>query len=372
MEHVLRKRLRALRTRALRLPRGRPGAPPGALEEAAGEEAPATPASMRLLVYGPGELREEELDPAATFQRPEVPAESITWLHVQGTPTPARLEALGRSFGLHPLALEDAFNRERRAKFEAYDGHQFVVLNQAGRAADGSFSTTQTSFFLGPDFVVSLSDAAEDLFAPVRQRLRGNGRIRSLGADYLLYALMDVIVDSGFPLLEQIGADLDDLEDEILDRPQQETRNRIHYLRRELAALRRTWWPQREVIAAVLRDADGALSPTTRVYLRDCLEHCVIAIDFVETWRDTSASLLDTYLSAVSQRMNDIMKALTIIATIFLPLSFIASVYGMNFDTASPWNMPELDWRYGYPAVLGVMAAIAIGMLAWFRRKHWW
>ncbi|HOL38078.1 MAG TPA: magnesium/cobalt transporter CorA, partial [Rubrivivax sp.] len=237
--------------------------------------------------------------------------------------------------------------------------------------AEGDYGSDQVSFFLGRNYVVSIAQGPHDLFEPVRERIRGGGKIRRYGADYLLYSLLDVVVDSAFALLEELGDRLEALEDEILDDPTREARNRIHYAKRELVVMRRAWWPQREVVAALMRDEDRQLSDHTRLYLRDCYDHCVIVIDFVETYREMASSLLDTYLSAVSQRMNDVMKALTVAATIFLPLTFITGLYGMNFDTASPWNLPELHWRFGYPYALGLMVAIVAGMLAYFKHRRW-
>lgn len=373
MHNPMKTRLARLRHHAIGTRHVRPGMAPGSLEAApATATAPAPAAQLSLLRYDTQGLLEEQdqLAPDA----PVAPAgngDGVTWLHLQGQPGAAQLQALGERFGLHPLALEDVLHREARAKVESFDGQQFVVLSQVHRDAGGDFCTDQVSFFLGRNYVISINQGRQDVFGPVRERIRAGGKIRAHGADYLLYALIDVIVDGAFVLLEELGERLEALEDEILDDPSRETRNQIHYAKRELVLMRRAWWPQREVIAALMRDEEHWLSDTTRLYLRDCYDHCVIVIDFVETYREMASSLLDTYLSAVSQRMNDIMKMLTIIATIFMPLSFIAGVYGMNFDTASPWNLPELHWRYGYPYALGVMSAVVIGMVIYFRRKRW-
>ncbi|MCC6916391.1 magnesium/cobalt transporter CorA [Nitrosomonas sp.] len=351
----------------------RPGASPGSLELAKDEKITRVPlARLSLLRYGKEGLIEERHDIAITdCGPPETDATDITWLHLQGLPAPEQLRILGQTFGLHPLALEDVLHQEARAKIEAYDNHQFIVLNHIHRTDEHTLIIDQISFFPGKNYLISISENRDDTFESVRQRIRGMGKICTYGADYLLYALIDVIVDNGFPLLEELGDELESLEDEILDDPSREARNRIHYARRKLVLMRRAWWPQREIIAELMRDDGRFLSETTHLYMRDCYDHCVIVIDFVETYREMAYSLLDTYLSAVSQRMNDIMKALTIIATIFLPLMFITGLYGMNFDTSSPWNLPELHWRFGYIYVLGVMIMIVIGMLIYFRRKRW-
>ncbi|MGH8274856.1 MAG: magnesium/cobalt transporter CorA [Gammaproteobacteria bacterium] len=364
-------RVASLRKHRVRIHYHRPGAPPGSLESAVVEETAAPPARISLLRYAKKGVIEERREVApAELKAPAADAAEVEWIHVQGLPTPEQLKALGETFGLHPLALEDVFNREGRAKFESYEAHQFVVLSHVHRDEGGGFSADQVSFFLGKRYLISINEGAKDVFDPVRQRIRSNGKVCGRDAGYLLYTLMDVVIDEGFPLLEALGDDLEALEDEILDNPSREARNKIHYAKRELVQMRRAWWPQREVIASLMRDGEQFLSETTRLYMRDCYDHCVIVMDFVETYREMTSSLLDTYLSSVSQRMNDIMKSLTMIATIFLPLSFIAGLYGMNF-TASPWNMPELHWHYGYFYALGVMIAIMLGMIFYFRRKRW-
>ncbi|WP_160810029.1 magnesium/cobalt transporter CorA [Nitrosomonas sp. HPC101] len=365
-------------TRSARLHRKRtrnyrPGASPGSLELAKGEKTTdILPAKLSLLRYRKEGPVEERHDLAITdCKPPEADATDITWLHLRGQPTPEQLGILGQAFGLHPLALEDVLHQEARAKIEAYDNHQFIVFNHVHRTDENTLVINQISFFSGKNYLISISENRNDTFESVRQRIRGVSKLCTHGADYLLYALLDVIVDSGFPLLEELGDELESLEDEILNDPNREARNSIHYAKRKLVLMRRTWWPQREIIAELMRDDGRFLSETTRLYMRDCYDHCVIIIDFVETYREMAYSLLDTYLSAVSQRMNDIMKALTIAATIFLPLMFITGLYGMNFDTSSPWNMPELHWPFGYLYVLSIMVVVVIGMLIYFRHKRW-
>lgn len=351
----------------------RPGASPGSLEWVKGEETTHAPQpEISLLRYRKEGKVEERHDVAIVdCKAPEADTADVIWLHLQGLPTPGQLRILGETFGLHPLALEDVLHQEARAKIEVYDHHQFIVLNHVHQTDENTLVIDQINFFSGKNYLISISENRNDMFEPVRQRIRDMGKICTYGADYLLYALIDAIVDNGFPLLEKLGDELEALEDEILDDPSREARNRIHYARRKLVLMRRAWWPQREVIAELMRDDGRFLSDTTRIYMRDCYDHCVIVIDFIETFREMAYSLLDTYLSAVSQRMNDIMKALTIIATIFLPLMFITGLYGMNFDTSSPWNMPELHWPFGYLYILGIMAIIVTGMLAYFRHKRW-
>ena len=374
MKHPLKAGISALRKHHLHVRRFRPGSAPGSLDAPQGPSAAAVEAArvrwIRYAASGTVEERDGD-DLQALPPAPAADAQDVTWVHIQGEPGADQLQALGNAFGLHPLALEDVYKHEARAKAEEYGTQQFVVLNHVCRDADGNFSIEQLSFFLGANYLISINPGPPDLFEPVRQRLRAGAKIRQHGADYLLYALLDMAVDSGFPLLEELGDRLEDLEDQILDNPTREARNQIHYAKRELVLMRRAWWPQREVISTLMRDNERFLSNTTRLYLRDCYDHCVIAIDFVEAYREMASSLLDTYLSAVSQRMNDIMKGLTIVATIFLPLMFLTGLYGMNFDTQSPYNMPELHWRFGYFYVLSVMAAVVVAMLVYFRRKRW-
>lgn len=365
-------RVAALRRHTVHIRHHRPGAPPGSLEAPTSDAgASVPPARVSLMKYRKrGELEERRDIELAECRAPGGEAADVSWLHLQGLPTTDQLKGLGENFGLHSLALEDVLNREGRAKLESYDAQQFIVLNFVRMEEDGGFHADQVSFFLGENYLISIDESAEDNFEPVRRRIRGKGRICARGADYLLYALMDVVVDSGFPLLEDLGDELEMIEDQVLENPSREIRNRIHYAKRELMQLRRVWWPQREVISGLMRNDERFLSDSTRLYMRDCYDHCVIVIDFIETYREMVSSLLDTYLSSVSQRMNDIMKTLTIIATIFLPLSFVAGLYGMNFE-GGPWNMPELHWRYGYFYALGIMLAVIIGMLGWFRHKRW-
>lgn len=349
-----------------------PGTAPGTLRvEPEPGAPPPVPLNLRLMQYDAEEIVEREnLRPDQCVS--PAGAKGVVWLHVQGTPTPELLQRLGDTYGLHPLALEDVLNQGQRTKFETYENQYFVVLNHPRRDADDQLAVDQVNFFLGENYVITLDEGPSDRFEPIRARLRGKRLLRERGADYLFYSLIDVIVDEGFPLLEHMGEKLEDLETAVLDEPTKELRNQIHYIKRELVLLRRAWWPQREVIGTLIRDGDELLSETTRLYLRDCYDHSVRMIDFVETYREMTSSLLDTYLSSVSQRMNDIMKVLTIIATIFMPLTFIAGIYGMNFShEASPWNLPELTWHYGYFYALGVMIAIALAMLVYFKRKRW-
>jgi magnesium transporter len=282
------------------------------------------------------------------------------------------LQRLGNHYGLHPLALEDVLHTGQRPKLEAYNDHCFVVLKEVHLGEDG-LQAEQMSLFLGKGWVITLQERSGDPFEPVRQRIRdAKGRIRKMGADYLAYALIDALVDGAFPLLEELGERIEKMEGELMSNPTRRTLQEIHATRRLLLYLRRVAWPQREVIHQLAREDSELIAPETRIYLRDCYDHAVQILDLVETYRDLSTGMLDLYISGVSNRLNEVMKVLTVVATIFIPLTFITGLYGMNFNThTSPWNMPELNWTWGYPAVLTVMACVVAGMLLYFRRKRW-
>ncbi|MDX1499680.1 MAG: magnesium/cobalt transporter CorA [Woeseiaceae bacterium] len=297
---------------------------------------------------------------------------NATWLHVQGTPDPELLHATGNAYGLHRLALEDVLHTGQRPKLETYDGQLFCIL-AIPELGEHGIVTRQLSLFLGDTWLVSFYSGEQDPFTAIRERTRqDDSRIRRKGVDYLFYALVDLAIDLVFPVMEQLGDRIEALELTVFDDPSRDALDEIHRLKRELVLLRRLLWPQRDMLAALLRDDHRLVTAETRLYLRDCYDHGVHALDLVESYREMASSLLEVYLSSLSNRMNDIMKVLTIIATIFIPLSFIAGVYGMNFDTsASPWNMPELGLRYGYPLLLLVMLAVVAFMILYFRRKDW-
>lgn len=335
-------------------------------------ETEIAPAKIEIISYNEEGLLAEQKDLHLNQLSPnDFPKDQINWIHIQGKPNTEQLKRLGDLFKLHTLALEDVQHSESRPKTESYEHHQFIVLKKIWDENNIGINSSQVSFFLNPNFVISIDESDKDDFEPVRRRLRNTKKICQQGPDYLLYALIDVITDNGFNVLDTLGDKLEDLENQVLDEPTKETRNKIHFLKRELLMLHKIWWPQREVITSLLREDQDIISSGTKLFLRDTYDHCVIQLDFVETYREISTSLLETYLSAINQRMNDIMKGLTIVATIFLPLTFLSGLYGMNFDTDSPWNMPELAWKFGYLYVLLLMLLVAIGMLVFFRKKNW-
>ncbi|HEY0510569.1 MAG TPA: magnesium/cobalt transporter CorA [Thermoanaerobaculia bacterium] len=346
-----------------------PGTAPGTLR------APDTPAAgpvrVTVIDYGPGKLDEKEIRTVAELE-PYRDTPTVTWINVEGLHDVPFLEGLGHLFHFHPLALEDVLNCGQRPKLEDYGDYHFLVMKSLS-LQDDELTVEQISFFLSGNYVVTLQEVPGDSFEAVRERIRQNkGQIRKLGADYLLYALIDALMDEFFPVLERYGERIEELEDQVVLRPEPATLNAIHRIKRDLLDLRRTAWPEREVIASLQREEAHLIRPETRVFLRDSYDHAVQVIDMIETYRDLAGGMLDVYLSSTSNRLNEVMKVLTIISTIFIPLNFIAGVYGMNFDRqASPLNMPELGWYYGYPAVLTVMAVTG-GLLAlYFKRKGW-
>lgn len=290
----------------------------------------------------------------------------VLWLNVDGLGDAATLTQIAERFGLHPLAMEDVVETNQRPKVEAYDDHLFVVLRMPSTHGE-RFGTEQVALFLGRDYVITFQERPGDVFDPVRARLRNpHSRIRERGTDYLAYALIDAVIDSFFPVLEGIGARLEELEDDVLNRAEPDQVHEIHAIKHELMAIRGALWPMRDTVSSLLRDDGSLIADQTRLYLRDCHDHTYQLIDTIGTYREIASGLVDLHLSSQSNRMNEVMQVLTLIATIFIPLTFIAGVYGMNFD-----HMPELHTRWGYPVAMGAMVVIGVGLAIWFRRKGW-
>jgi len=345
-----------------------PGTAPGTLAPAA---PPDEPVRARYAEYSTDTLAEDELDRPETL--PVATADLTQWLDIEGHDVDV-ITALGQRLDIHPLALEDVVNVGQRSKSEDFESALFVVLDRFYTESDSDeINKEQISLIVQPHVLLSVREQRSDLFDPVRMRLRnGKPRIRGGGTGYLAYALIDTVVDHLFPLLEEIGDRIETIEESLLDDPSPKHVTALHTLRHQLLLIRKSVWPMRETLNGLFRSEHELFNDETRLYLRDVADHVTMAADIVETLRDMVSSLMDLYLSSVSNRMNEIMKVLTIIATIFIPLSFIAGLYGMNFDpSASPWNMPELGWYWGYPAALTVMGLVAVGLLAFFRRRGW-
>lgn len=340
-----------------------PGTAPGTLT--ADEALATSPLKLRLVEYDATLLNErDEISPLEC--KAYLERNTITWIHAYGYAPPELLKELGEIFGLHPLALEDVLNTGQRPKLEQYDQQLFAIMSLPAWN-NKELSTEQVSLFFGKNYLISFYNGSDDPFEPVRKRLRSNGgRLRSRGADFLFYTLLDVIIDQGFPVLEDLGEWIEDLEDELLDAPSRDVLSQIHELKRDLLLLRRMLWPQREVINQLLREDHSLINESTRPYLRDCYDHTVQIMDLFETYRDMAAGMLDVYLSSTSNRLNEVMRVLTVIATIFIPPTFLVGVYGMNFI-----DMPELHWRYGYLGAWLIIIAMIGGMLLYFKRKKW-
>lgn len=293
---------------------------------------------------------------------------SMTWVQVFGVSDKATVAAIGKAFQLHPLVIEDIMSLRQRSKLDLYDDQVFVVARLLQSVAEGpSLRDEQVSLIFGPNYLVSFLEGQNDILSPVKERiLHTGGRIRKLGSDYLAYAILDAIVDHYFSILEKVDADLDTLEEELIHLPQAETIERIQLAKRDMIILRKAVWPLRDVVSRFMHLDDPFVAQQTRVYLRDVYDHIVQMIDIVEGFRDIVGSMFDIYLSNINIRTNEIVKVLTIVSTIFVPLTFITSLYGMNFE-----NMPELHTRFGYPILICVMLATALGMLSFFRHKKW-
>lgn len=295
----------------------------------------------------------------------------VVWINVNGLADLDRIRALGERFKLHRLTVEDIVNTHQRPKVETYDTYIFATTRMF--RYDHSLVSEQISFFLTSGILLTFQERPGDCFDPVRERLRAHkGRLRDAGPDYLLYALIDALTDSYYPVIEAYGESVEDIETHVLESASRRDIGAIHQIKRDLLLIRRTLLPQREAINVLIRDESNLISSSTYPYLRDCYDHTIQLLDNVETLREISSGLIEVYLSSLSSRLNEVMKVLTVIATIFIPLGFIASVYGMNFDPdVSPFNMPELRWRYGYMFALVLMLVVAGGLLVYFWRKGW-
>ena len=297
----------------------------------------------------------------------------VTWINIDGLADIDLIAEMGELFGFHRLAMADVLNITQRPKSEDYGNFLFVINRMPSLTAEDEVAIEQISYFLKEGVLITFQEDVGDCWNPVRDRIRqGRGIMRQEGVDYLLCALLDSVVDAYFPILEHFGDKVEALNDRIMESAKPREMREMHMIRQELISLRRAIWPQRDVFSSLMRDQKRFVGETTSIYLRDCYDHAVQLLDLVETYREVAGTSMELYISSVNNRMNEIMKVLTIIATIFIPLSFIASVYGMNFDVnKSPFNMPELEWEYGYFFALGLMASVAGGLIYMFWRNGW-
>ncbi|WP_250122344.1 magnesium/cobalt transporter CorA [Chroococcidiopsis sp. CCMEE 29] len=348
----------------------KPGSLPGTLSI----EADATPPVIDLIDYNQTNVTRKQV---ATPEEciPYLDTDSVSWVDVQGLGSENVLQRIGQVFKLHPLVLEDVVNVPQRPKVEDHEDQLVIITRMVmPKGSEVGFYSEQVSFVLGQHYLLTVQEEPEhDCFEQVRVRIRNNkGTLRKHGADYLAYTLIDAIIDGFFPVLEDYGERIEELEEEVVTNPTRQTLEKIYRIRRDLLNLRRSIWPQRDAINSLIRDGSDLISDHVQVYLRDCYDHAIQVLDMVETYRELTSGLMDVYLSAVSNRMNEIMKLLTVISSIFIPLTFVAGIYGMNFNTeTSPWNMPELNWYWGYPLCLASMTAIAAGLVYFFWRRGW-
>ena len=299
---------------------------------------------------------------------PHKKSSTVTWINVSGVHNTKIIEDVGKYFNIHPLVLEDIANTTKRPKVEEYDDYLFIILKMVYfNQETKDINVEQVSILIGKNYVISFEERHGDILEPLLNRIRNNkGRIRRLNSDYLCYSIIDTIIDHYFTILESIGEQIEDLEDNLIDNPEKKTLNSIYKLKQELVYLRKSIWPTREVVSWLQRTEHKLIDESVFIYLRDVYDHTVQVVETVETFRDLASGMLDLYLSTVSNKMNEVMKVLTIFAAIFIPLTFIAGVYGMNFD-----YFPELHWKFGYFGALGIMTLVVIIMIIFFKKKKW-
>ncbi len=352
-----------------------PGESPGALTLRTDVER--RPSVITLIEYDGTHLEERRVTDHNEL-RSHLDNNRVTWINIDGLGDISVLRFLGERFNLHPLALEDVLDTGQRPKVEHYDDYLFIVAEMLYLDRAEQMCGEQVSMFLGKNFLITLQEEPEsDVFEPVRARIRsGSGQIRKLGSDYLAYALLDSIIDHYYPVLESVGMAIDKIEDEQVENPMKHSVRDLHEHKRRLAHIRRYVWPLRDVINSLLHEETVLVKKGTKVFLRDCYDHTVQLMDLVESYRDVLSGLMDVYLSSVSIRTNEIMRVLTVISSVFIPLTFIVGVYGMNFASEHdgqklPWNMPELYSRYGYVGILLVMLGVAVFQILFFKRRRW-
>ncbi|MGF1479601.1 MAG: magnesium/cobalt transporter CorA [Cyanophyceae cyanobacterium] len=341
----------------------KPGSEPGTLSI----DPDARPSEIILIDYDKNRAtRKTNITPQDCL--PFLHTDSVSWVDIQGLGSEMILKQMGEVFGLHPLLLEDVVNVPQRPKVDDTEEQLLIIAQMVKPTPDEEgFESEQVSYILGKNYLLTFQETSADCFEPVRDRIRSKkGKLRDSGPDYLAYVLLDALIDGYFPVLEDYGERVEALEDRIVLKPTRDTLEEIYAVRRELLALRRTIWPLRSAINTLIRGDSRLISPDTQVYLRDCYDHIIQLLDIIETYRELASSLMDVYMSAMSNKMNEVINLLTVISTIFIPLTFIVGVYGMNFE-----YMPELEWRWGYFACWGVMIAIATSLIVFFWRRGW-
>ncbi|MCB0265061.1 MAG: magnesium/cobalt transporter CorA [Calditrichia bacterium] len=299
--------------------------------------------------------------------------QTVSWINIIGLHDINLMEKIAEHYNIHPLVVEDILSPGQRPKIEIFDDFVFIVVNMLRMSDDRKqILSEQVSIILRNDVVITFQEIPGDVFDPVRERIRlARVRIRKSGTDYLMYALLDVIVDNYFLALEELGNDLESVEEQVLNGHDAEVIQKLFYLKRQIIEIRKSVWPLRETVTVIHRQEVPHVRKSTERYIADLYDHIVQIIETVENYRESTGSVLDTHFSIVSNRMNEVMKVLTIISTIFIPLSFLAGVYGMNFDTSQPMNLPELGYQYGYLTFWGVCVVLVIGLLFYFRNKRW-
>jgi len=351
---------------------GKAGLPPGTAIHIG--EVKTDLVRIGIIDYNQERVESRQVEDARECLLPAARPDTVTWINVDGLHQVDVLEKVGECFQLHPLTVEDILNTNQRPKLDIYDDYIYLVVRMPRLDREqGEIGFEQVSFIVYGTQLITFQERAGDTFDPVRNRIvNGVGRIRKMGTDYLLYALVDSVVDNYFVQLESIGEEIENLEVELVENPGPATMRKINYLKRQMVMMRKSVWPLREVISGLQREDVPFIGESIRFFLKDLYDHTIQVIDTVETFRDMISGMLDIYLSSISNRMNEIMKVLTIFAALFIPLTFIAGLYGMNFNpAASPYNMPELNWYFGYPLALGLMVLVAGGMLYLFKRKGW-
>lgn len=345
-----------------------PGTAPATLEPREGSKT----SRITLIQYDEESILEADFDSLEELLAKFDP-QKVNWIDIDGLNDVELMRKLGEHFNIHLLALEDVLNTTQRPKVEHFPDHFFIVSEMIYFGEKDELSIEQLSMFLGEGYLITLQEeCGHDVFESVRARLRaGRGFARKMKADYLAYALLDATVDHVFPVLEVVGDSIEAVEEELLDKPTRASLRKLYESKRVLLQLRRAAWPQREIFNTLIRDDTGLVRRETQVFLRDCYDHTTQIIDMIESYRDLTAGLMDLYLSSLGFRTNEIMRILTIVSVIFIPLTFLAGVYGMNFDTDMKWNMPELRWPFGYVYFWCVCIVIVFGMLFFFKRKKW-